>query len=198
MPGERESANTNAPERVVMDAAALNEAFERLASEIVERTKDFDGRIALVGVRTRGVPISRRLAELVAARRPGSAPIELGALDITLYRDDMAVASQPIVRSTELPFRVDDTWIVLVDDVLFTGRTTRAAIAALIDYGRPRKIELLVLVDRGGRELPIHADYIGLVLETRSDETVRVRLQEQDGRDQVVLAPSPSTPTHRA
>jgi pyrimidine operon attenuation protein/uracil phosphoribosyltransferase len=112
----------------------------------------------------------------------------IGALDITLYRDDLTtVGAQPIVRKTELPFAIDDSWVVLVDDVLFTGRTVRAAITALIDFGRPRKIELLVMVDRGWRELPIQADYVGKALETTREHTVQVLLEEEDGRDEVVL-----------
>lgn len=170
-----------------MDAAAFEQTLERLAGEIVEKTRHFDGRLALVGVRTRGVPLSQRLARSIEAstgRRP-----DLGVLDITLYRDDLtAIGEQPVVRSTELPFGVDDAWIVLVDDVLFTGRTVRAAITALIDFGRPRTIQLLVIVDRGWRELPIHADYVGTTLETSREQTVNVYVAEEDGRDEVVLA----------
>jgi pyrimidine operon attenuation protein/uracil phosphoribosyltransferase len=170
-----------------MDAAAFEQALERLAREIVDKTSGFDGRLALVGVRTRGVPLSQRLAELIDAstgRRP-----DLGVLDITLYRDDLsAIAEQPILRSTELPFAMDDAWIVLVDDVLYSGRTVRAAITALVDFGRPRTIQLLVMVDRGWRELPIHADYAGTTLETTREQTVHVRVVEEDGRDEVVVS----------
>ena len=170
-----------------MDGAAFERVLERLAGEIAEKTSRFDGRVALVGVRTRGVPLSKRLAKHIDAktdRRP-----YLGVLDITLYRDDLtAVGEQPIVRRTELPFAVDDAWIVLVDDVLYTGRTVRAAITALIDFGRPKTIQLLALVDRGWRELPIHADYVGTTLETTREQTVQVHVAEQDGRDEVVLS----------
>ena len=118
----------------------------------------------------------------------------IGALDITLYRDDLTtVLAQPIVRKTELPFAMDDAWVVLVDDVLFTGRTVRAAITALIDFGRPRKIELLVMVDRGWRELPIQADYVGKAIQTAREHTVQVLLAEEDGRDEVVLVENGST-----
>ena len=172
---------------VVMDSDAFERALSRLASEIVQKTASFEGRLALVGVRTRGVPIAERLADLIE-RSTGTRP-DLGVLDITLYRDDVTtVAEQPIVRSTEIPFPVDESWIVLVDDVLFTGRTARAAITALIDFGRPRKIELLVIVDRGWRELPIHADYVGTTLTTTKEQTVHVHVKEQDGRDEVVLS----------
>ena len=170
-----------------MDGAAFEQALERLAEEISEKTRGFDGCVALVGVRTRGVPISARLAKHIEAgtgRRP-----DLGVLDITLYRDDLTtVGEQPIVRRTELPFAVDDAWIVLVDDVLYTGRTVRAAITALIDFGRPKTTQLLVLVDRGWRELPIHADYVGTTLETTREQTVHVHVAEEDGRDEVVLS----------
>jgi pyrimidine operon attenuation protein/uracil phosphoribosyltransferase len=172
--------------RVVMDSGTFQVTLDRLASEIVERTRGLEGSLALVGIRTRGVPLARRLArgiESTTATMPS-----IGALDITLYRDDLTtVAAQPIVRKTELPFAMDDAWVVLVDDVLFTGRTVRAAITALIDFGRPRKIELLVMVDRGWRELPIQADYVGRAIQTAREHTVQVFIAEQDGRDEVVL-----------
>ena len=172
---------------LVMDGPQFQATLKRLASEIVNKTQDFDGQLALIGVRTRGVPLSQRLAALVESSC-GQQPA-LGVLDITLYRDDLAAArKQPVVRRTHLPFDVDDAWVILVDDVLFTGRTVRAAITALIDFGRPRIIELLVLVDRGWRELPIHADYAGTTVETTLAQTVHVRLSEEDGRDEVVLS----------
>ena len=172
--------------RVVMDSEMFQATLDRLASEIVERTRGLEGSLALVGIRTRGVPLARRLAQGIESRT-GKKPA-IGALDITLYRDDLTtVLAQPIVRKTELPFAMDDAWVVLVDDVLFTGRTVRAAITALIDFGRPRKIELLVMIDRGWRELPIQADYVGKTLETAREHSVQVLLAEEDGRDEVVL-----------
>ena len=174
---------------VILDIEAFDEAIRRLAIEICERSETTDAPLALVGIRTRGVPLSRRIARYVqekAERKPA-----LGVLDITLYRDDLtAIAEQPIVRETQLPFAVDNAWIVLVDDVLYTGRTVRAAITALIDFGRPRKIELLVMVDRGGRELPIHADYVGTTVETTREQMVNLLVDEEDGRDEVLLAES--------
>lgn len=173
--------------KTVIDGATFRSTLDRLASEIAERTAKLEGRLALVGVRNRGVPLSRRLADAIE-KNTGKRPA-LGILDITLYRDDLtAVASQPILRKTDLPFPVDDAWIVLVDDVLYSGRTARAAITALIDFGRPRKIELLVMVDRGWRELPIQADYVGARVETTREETVNVLVAEEDGSDRVELA----------
>jgi len=157
------------------------------AHEIVERNKGVDD-LALVGVRSRGVPLARRLARSIKDITGDDVPT--GALDITLYRDDLmrhAVGPQPVVRRTEIPFSIDGRKILLVDDVLYTGRTTRAALDALIDFGRPKAIQLIVLVDRGHRELPIKADYVGKNLPTALDESVQVRLQEIDDRDEVVL-----------
>ena len=171
----------------VMDADRIGRTLTRIAHEIVERNKGVDD-LALVGVRTRGVHIARRLAR--ALREITGEEIPTGALDITLYRDDLmrqAVGPQPLVRRTEIPFSIDNRKILLVDDVLYTGRTTRAALDALIDFGRPKAIQLIVLVDRGHRELPIKADYVGKNLPTASDESVQVRLQESDGQDEVVL-----------
>lgn len=171
---------------VVMDSGTFQTTLDRLASEIVTRTSGFEGRLSIVGIRTRGVHLARRLAEAIG-QKTGAVP-SLGVLDITLYRDDLtAVAQQPILRKTELPFAVDGAWVVLVDDVLFTGRTARAAITALIDFGRPRMIELLVMVDRGWRELPIQPDYVGQTVETTRSQTVNVLMVEQDGRDEVLL-----------
>jgi len=169
-----------------MDSGTFLATLDRLASEIVERTQGLEGSLALVGIRTRGVPLARRIA-LGIESRTGTRP-SIGALDITLYRDDLTtVLAQPVVRKTELPFAMDEARVVLVDDVLYTGRTVRAAITALIDFGRPRKIELLVMVDRGWRELPIQADYVGMTLQTAREHTVHVLLAEEDGRDEVVL-----------
>ena len=173
-------------DRIVMDRASFDAALARIAREIAARTESFRGTLALVGILTRGVPLAERLAQRIE-ETSGLKP-SLGVLDITLYRDDLTtVGPQPIVRGTELGFGIDEAWVVLVDDVLFTGRTVRAAITELVDYGRPRKIELAVLVDRGWRELPIHADYVGATIETRREQTVAVSIAEEDGTDEVHL-----------
>ena len=172
---------------VVMDADRIGRTLTRIAHEIVERNKGIDD-VALVGVRTRGVHIARRLARTLKEITGDDVPT--GALDITLYRDDLMrqpVGPQPLVRRTEIPFSIDNRKILLVDDVLYTGRTVRAALDALIDFGRPGAIQLVVLVDRGHRELPIKADYVGKNLPTSSEQSVQVRLQETDGQDEVVL-----------
>ena len=176
---------------VVMDADRIGRTLTRIAHEIVERNKGVE-HIALVGVRTRGVHIARRLAR--SLREITGEDVPTGALDITLYRDDLmrhAVGPQPLVRRTEIPFSIDDRRILLVDDVLYTGRTVRAALDALIDFGRPAAIQLIVLVDRGHRELPIKADYVGKNVPTSRSESVQVRLQEADGADEVVLEGAP-------
>jgi pyrimidine operon attenuation protein/uracil phosphoribosyltransferase len=172
---------------VVMDADRISRALTRIAHEIVERNRGVEN-VALVGVRSRGVPLARRLAR--ALQQITGDQVPTGALDITLYRDDLmrhAVGPQPQVRRTEIPFSIDDRMIILVDDVLYTGRTTRAALDALIDFGRPRAIQLVALVDRGHRELPIKADYVGKNIPTSRQESVQVRLHEIDGGDEVVL-----------
>ena len=168
--------------QVVMDKRAILRALRRIAQEITERNGGLDG-VALVGIRTRGVDLSRRLCEILE-KDEGQAP-PLGELDITLYRDDAPSRGMPEVRPTKMPFDVEGKVIVLVDDVLYTGRTTRAALDALIDFGRPKSIQLVVLVDRGHRELPIKADYVGKNLPTSSAQSVRVRLTETDGCDEV-------------
>ena len=171
----------------LMDEDDIRRAVTRIAHEIVERNRGV-GDLALVGVRTRGVPIARRLAARL--REITGVEVATGALDITLYRDDLmktAVGPQPIVRRTEIPFSIDGRHIVLVDDVLYTGRTIRSALDALIDFGRPNTIQLVVLVDRGHRELPIKADYVGKNVPTSRRETIHVRLAEIDGRDEVTL-----------
>ncbi len=177
------------PAVVALDAERIRKSLMRIAHEIVEKhPSDIAGSIALVGIRQRGVPLARRLAANIQSITGNDVPT--GALDITLYRDDLmrhAVGHQPIVRSTEIPFSIDDRRIVLVDDVLFTGRTIRAAIDALIDFGRPSVIQLVALVDRGHRELPIKPDYVGKNLPTARDESVQVRLEEIDGKDEVVI-----------
>jgi pyrimidine operon attenuation protein/uracil phosphoribosyltransferase len=172
---------------VVMDADRIGPTLARIAHEIVERNRGVED-LALVGIRTRGVPLARRLAQ--AIREINQHDIPTGALDITLYRDDLmrtAVGAQPVIRRTEIPFSIDDKRILLVDDVLFTGRTIRAALDALIEFGRPKAIQLIVLVDRGHRELPIKADYVGKNLPTSLSQSVQVHLTEVDGRDEVEI-----------
>jgi len=172
---------------LVMDADRMSRALTRIAHEILERNRGLD-EIALVGIRTRGVPLARRLAR--SLREINGDSVVTGALDITLYRDDLMrhpVGPQPVVRSTEIPFSIDDRKILLVDDVLYTGRTIRSALDALIDFGRPRAIQLVVLIDRGHRELPIKADYVGKNVPTSVRQSVQVRLQEIDGADEVVI-----------
>ena len=169
----------------LMDAARMGRTLVRIAHEVVERHPDMKG-VALVGVRSRGVPLARRLARLLKDAT-GVEPA-VGALDITLYRDDFTtIAAQPVAKGTDIPFSIDGRVVVLVDDVLFTGRTVRAALDQLIDFGRPARIELAVVVDRGHRELPIRADYVGKTLTTARDEVVQVLITEEDGEDGVVL-----------
>ena len=163
--------------------------LSRMAHEVLERHPDVK-KLALVGIRSRGVPLARRLARAIA-EATGTEPA-VGALDISLYRDDFtSLAAQPITKGTDIVFSIDGRTVVLVDDVLFTGRTVRAALDQLIDFGRPARIELAVLVDRGHRELPIRADYVGRALSTSRDEAVQVRVNEEDGADEVVLVPRP-------
>ena len=172
---------------VVMDADRIDRTLTRIAHEIVERNRGVD-EVALVGIRTRGVTLARRLAQRLLDITKEDVPT--GTLDITLYRDDLmrsAVGPQPVIRRTEIPFSIDDHKILLVDDVLYTGRTVRAALDALIDFGRPKSIQLVVLVDRGHRELPIKADYVGKNIPTSMKESVQVRLHETDGLDEVVV-----------
>ena len=181
-------------EKVLLDGEAIQRSLTRIAHEIVEANTDLE-RVALVGIHTRGVPLARRLRRLVA-ERSGEEPL-LGSVDIAFHRDDVFVRAggaplraQPLVRGTELGFPLEGRTCVLVDDVLFTGRTIRAAIEALLDYGRPDRVQLAVLVDRGHRELPIRPDYVGKNLPTALDERVRVELAEVDGADRVVLEQS--------
>jgi pyrimidine operon attenuation protein/uracil phosphoribosyltransferase len=172
---------------VVMDANRMAKTIVRIAHEVVEKNRGLE-ELALVGIRSRGVPLARRIAEAIVGIAQVQIPV--GSLDITLYRDDLMrhpVAPQPLVRRTDIPFSIDDRRILLVDDVLYTGRTVRAALDALIDFGRPRSIQLIVLVDRGHRELPIKADYVGKNLPTSPRESVQVRVQEVDGEDEVVV-----------
>lgn len=169
----------------LLSAEEIERALRRIAHEIIERNKGADN-LALVGIHTRGVPVAERLQALIAEFE-GVTP-QLGKLDITLYRDDLSeIARQPVVRKTEVPFDVSGVRIVLCDDVLYTGRTVRAALDALVDMGRPAIIQYAVMIDRGHRELPIRADYVGKNVPTASSEMIRVKLTEIDGVDQVEL-----------
>jgi pyrimidine operon attenuation protein/uracil phosphoribosyltransferase len=173
---------------IIMDGDRLGRTLTRIAHEILERNRSTES-LALVGIRTRGDVLAKRLAKVLEDIT--SKPVRTGALDITLYRDDVmrhTVGPQPLVRRTEIPFSIDDQKILLVDDVLYTGRTIRAALDALIDFGRPKEIQLIVLVDRGHRELPIKADYVGKNVPTSLKETVTVRLAETDGADEVSVS----------
>ena len=175
---------------VIMDADRLGRTLTRIAHEILERNRGTE-HLALVGIRTRGDVLAKRLARVL--EQITNEPQRTGALDITLYRDDVmrhTVGPQPLVRRTEIPFSIDDQKIVLVDDVLYTGRTIRAAIDALLDYGRPDRVQLAVLVDRGHRELPIRPDYVGKNLPTAREERVQVQLVEIDVVDAVLLIPA--------
>ena len=166
-----------------MDGPAIQRALTRIAHEILEKHGGIEG-LALVGIRTRGVPLARRLGQRIHEIEGAEVPV--GVLDINLYRDDLTtISDHPILRKTEIPFKVDGMKIVLVDDVLFTGRTIRAAMDGIIDLGRPRQIQLAVLVDRGHRELPIRADYVGKNVPTSRDEEIKVSLSEEDGDDTV-------------
>lgn len=186
----------------LMDAARVARTLDRMAHEIVERHPDLAGA-ALVGVRSRGVPLALRLARLV--KQASGVDLPVGALDISLYRDDFTtIAPQPVTKGTAIPFSIDGRSVIIVDDVLFTGRTVRAALDQLIDFGRPARIQLCVLVDRGHRELPIRADYVGKTVTTSLTQTVQVRLLEQDGEDGVdlderaALKPVPAAKTKAA
>ena len=169
----------------VMDADAVRRAVTRIAHEILEHNKGTDG-LALVGIRSRGVHIADRIAQAIAAIEKVELP--RGIVDITLYRDDLSRGDQmPQIRGTEIPFAIEGRKLVVVDDVLYTGRTIRAAMDALMDFGRPENIQLAVMIDRGHRELPIRADYVGKNLPTSRQQQVQVRLVEMDGVDDVVV-----------
>jgi pyrimidine operon attenuation protein/uracil phosphoribosyltransferase len=169
----------------VLDAASIDRTLTRIAHEIVERNKSLR-KVGLVGVQTRGVPLALRLAARLGAIEGTTPPV--GVLDINLYRDDLSrIADHPVLRRTEIPYDLDDAVVILVDDVLFTGRTVRSALDALMDLGRPRQVQLAVLVDRGHRELPVRADFVGKNLPTAESERVDVRLTETDGEDEVVI-----------
>ena len=167
----------------LLGADDVRRAITRIAHEIVERDRDLS-LLAIIGIRARGDALASRIRD--AIRTNEGVDLPLGAIDITLYRDDLTrIGYAPVVRESEIPFSVDDRVVVLVDDVLFTGRTVRAAMDALVDYGRPRAIRLAVLVDRGHRELPIRADFVGKNVPTSVADDVRVHLTEVDGRDEV-------------
>jgi pyrimidine operon attenuation protein / uracil phosphoribosyltransferase len=174
-----------APDRaVVMDSADVGRALTRIAHEVVERNKGTAG-LVVVGIHTRGVPLARRLGAKLAEIEGRRVPV--GALDVTMYRDDIGLRPPTATRDTDLPFDLAGMVVVLVDDVLYTGRTIRAALDALTDFGRPRAIQLAVLVDRGHRELPLRADYVGKNLPTSPEAAVKVLLEETDGRDGVAI-----------
>jgi len=168
----------------VLDATALDRALTRIAHEILEKNGGAKN-LTFVGLRTRGVTLAQRLMAKITAIDGAAPPV--GTLDITLYRDDLGMRGAPVIRGTDIPFSIKDKTVILVDDVLFTGRTIRAALDALIDLGRPQMIQLAILVDRGHRELPIRPDYIGKNLPTSRRESVAVRLMEHDGEDRVVI-----------
>ena len=170
---------------VLMDEQGINRALVRISHEIVEKNKGVED-IVLVGIRSRGVPLAERIAEAIANIEGQKPPV--GILDITLYRDDLSHLSyQPVVRPTTMPVDLDRKTVVLVDDVLYTGRTIRAALDAVMDMGRPHAIQLAVLVDRGHRELPLRADYVGKNVPTSSKEIISVLIQEIDNEDRVVI-----------
>ena len=171
--------------RLILDDAEIARILKRMAFEILERHNDAE-KLALVGVHTRGVHIAKRLK--AAVEEAAGVALPLGTLDISLYRDDWTkIARQPVLKGTDIAFPLEGLDILLVDDVLYTGRTTRAAMDALMDFGRPDRIRLAVLVDRGHRELPIHADFVGKSVETRRTETVNVMMEEADGQDSVTI-----------
>jgi pyrimidine operon attenuation protein / uracil phosphoribosyltransferase len=170
---------------LVMDAKAVERALIRVAHEIVEKNKGAEN-LAVIGIKTRGDYLAKRVAELIEKIEKVKIPV--GLMDITLYRDDLqTILDQPLIQKTEILFDVVDKVIVLVDDVLFTGRTIRAALDQIIDFGRPKSIQLAVLVDRGHRELPIRADYVGKNIPTAKDDRVRVKIKEVDGEDGVSI-----------
>ena len=171
---------------VLLNADGIKRQLERISSEIVEKGLESIDDLALIGIHTRGVFLARRLAGMIADIT--GKKVLTATMDITLYRDDWTrISYQPVVQSTDIPFSVDEKRVVLVDDVLFTGRTTRAALDALTDFGRPSRVELSVLVDRGLRELPIQADYVGKAVETNAKQMVNVMLSECDEQDLVII-----------
>ncbi len=169
----------------IMDSAQMERSLQRMAHEIIEQNRGLE-RIRLVGIRSRGVPLANRLSDYL--RLISNQEIPVGILDITLYRDDLStIAHQPVIKGSQLDFDIEDSVVVLVDDVLFTGRTVRAAIDALMDFGRPKQIQLAVLIDRGHRELPIKADYVGKNVPTSKEEIIKVALKDIDGDESVKI-----------
>jgi pyrimidine operon attenuation protein / uracil phosphoribosyltransferase len=180
-----EEENSMKEKALIMDAQGISRALIRIAHEILEKNHGVEGMV-LIGIQRRGVPMARRIAKLILDTERTEVPV--GVLDITWYRDDLSLlAEHPIFKGTDIPFQVTGKKIVLVDDVLFTGRTARAAIDALMDVGRPQSIQLAVMIDRGHRELPIRADYVGKNVPTSHDEVVHVNMTEIDGEDKVAL-----------
>ena len=172
-------------ERTLLDAEGIRRALVRMAHEIVERNKGTE-RVVLVGLRARGDHLARRIAAAIKHSEGASVPV--GVMDVTLYRDDVRTRTgQTVVRQSSIPIEVDGWTVVLVDDVFYTGRTVRAALSAIMDFGRPRRVELAILVDRGHRELPIRADYVGKNVPTADREEIAVRLSEEDGADEVTI-----------
>lgn len=170
---------------VLLDSKQMSRAIRRMAGEILERDR-YLTKLVLVGIQTRGVPLARRLAAEI--EKMEGLKVEIGAVDITLYRDDLStIAAQPVCRGTTLPVPIDGAFVVLCDDVLYTGRTVRAAIDHLLDYGRPRAVQLAVLIDRGHRELPIQADVVGKKVPTSASEVIEVTFLDTDATEQVRL-----------
>ncbi|MCB5295546.1 MAG: bifunctional pyr operon transcriptional regulator/uracil phosphoribosyltransferase PyrR [Candidatus Cloacimonadaceae bacterium] len=169
----------------IMDSAQMKRSLQRMAHEIIEQNRGLE-KIRLVGIRSRGVPLAHQLSDYLKLISNQEVPV--GVLDITLYRDDLSTIShQPVIKGSQLDFEIENAIVVLVDDVLYTGRTVRAAIDALMDFGRPRQIQLAVLIDRGHRELPIKADYVGKNVPTSKEEIIKVALSEIDGEDSVKI-----------
>jgi pyrimidine operon attenuation protein/uracil phosphoribosyltransferase len=176
--------------KIIMSRQDIRRTLARMAHEIVEHNKSTES-LVLIGMRTRGVPLARRLAANIASFEKAEVPV--GALDFSLYRDDLSqLERQPVVKTTNIPVSIDGKIIVLVDDVLYTGRSTRAAMDALIDLGRPESIQLAVLIDRGHRELPIRSDYVGKNIPSSRHEDIRVKLEETDSVDEVAIITRPS------
>jgi pyrimidine operon attenuation protein/uracil phosphoribosyltransferase len=178
MPATREKAQ-------LMSASEIDRTLVRLAHEILEKTEDLD-KLAFIGIRRRGVPLAQRLAQKIKALEQRTVPV--GTLDINLYRDDLSTVShKPVVSATDITFPVTGKDVILMDDVLYTGRTIRAALDALFDHGRPSRVQLLALIDRGHRELPIEARYVGRMVQTTANEIIEVKFQEIDGMEKVLM-----------